>query len=482
MKIKLSILVIALIFTKIEVALCVPSALSKLKNEVKDLNLSGLQNGNEIYSKSKNLGFGNQAVSARYRAEESNSGYLMHDETDMHTKTYAPLEPYGRLSKDKMEEALYTGNALRNRVQEGINSDFVSWLIMLGLQEPTIKQGAMDGLHFGDTKAVEVKLDRANELIFRNNQPGFAADVYREMDRCVATQTMGEHAASQTGSFFYGGPAKLGDIDAAKAHCESFVSTIKMLAARNSVGTNGCEWQSLVLWGHLSPEIATRNRAQFGDDELCAETPESTSGGKYITYELRHVAPAFSSMQLWIEEYQNSLVDFQEIIQKATDDKTTKNLTDIELAKIAIRPGLKPNQALIDSILVGQDPIRELPELVKWWAMEKAHAWLDITCDEARNNLEEANSSLATPTELRRAKKRWGAICQPLEQLKLEMQDIAKNEEVFANILSEGSKARQAHANSWIGAASRPQGRDPSQNSLISIGGVSPETGLNNPS
>jgi len=463
-----------------ESAKALPYELMPLEQEMKDITISELEQSSS-YSKGSTVGTQNRAISPRLRPTESASGYLQHDETDFKSETYLPFEYFGRINKDKVEEGYLNSIAtLQGRTENALNSAGGTWYQMLMFQEPTLAVSGAALLNISSSKIAEYQRDRANEITFNAARPEIAKEIMDDYEHCMASNITGSTASSLIGGYLFGGGGFGGSVEMAREICESQVSTIQFLAARGAMGMNGCEWLSIVMWGHLSMEIPFRMRAQFGDDEICPAVHETSPGGQYIAYQFSAVPPSFSTRQVWYEEYSKSVLDLQYILEQASTDNGGYLLTPYDLATINIRPGLKATQALVSAIEQGFDPLRDRPELVNWWAKEKANALIDTTCSEARIAVDESASSQATERERRRWKDRVNAVCSTLSELKKEMAEITKNQVVFEKILTEGDKAAKKFSQSALAQArSNKQRGSGSRGTWALDGGMSPKNGAN---
>jgi len=467
----LSILIIAID------SVAVPLELQLLKSEMNDMNLAGIQNDGLYYAKGNDLGIRNRPVTPRLRETESFTSYLNHDETDFHSETKIPLEFFSRLSKSKMEGAFYEKPEAKERIESALNSSYGSWYQMLMFQEPTLAQAGMNITNSWDTQLAAYQRDRTNEISQRRNLPEIAREVFDELERCVAEKTTGTTLGLPLGGLPLGGLlGDAGDYESAREYCESQISIIQFLAARNAIGSDNCEWSSLVMFGFMSPEVTLRMRAQFGDDELCPDASTSGTGGTLVSYKLKTIAPSFSTRQLWWDEYETAIYDLEDIMQQVRLENSGYKLSAADLARINIRPGVKISQALVTANVDGFDPLREQKELVHWWAAEKANAFIDFSCTEAMSALRDAASSSATPTEHARWKKRVDAVCGIRQEIATEMANVVGDEKVFSKIISAGSSATRRAAQNTVAQArdNQTRGRLGSQGTWA-FGGMDPD-------
>lgn len=458
---RIIVCIAALSICHTETARAVPSELSLLKSEMMDMNLAGIEQDGIHFARGNDLGTRNRGTSPRLRETESTTNYLEHDETDFKSETKLPLEYFSLLSKKDMEAGYLSSETPKERLEGGLNSDYGSWYQMLMFQEPTLAQGGMNIANMFDVALASYQRDRSNEISHRRNLPRMAREVFDEIDKCIA-----EEMSGGIGGVFGSGR----DLDEVRKECESELSLATFLAARGALGTNNCEWGSLVMFGHLSIEVPVRMRAMFGDDEIC---PDILSGGSLPTYALNVIPPSFSTRQLWYEEYETSVIELQDILDRAEVENGGYKLTAADLAQINIRPSIKTSQALITAIEDSMDPLREKPELIHWWASEKANAFVDFACTEASSALREAASSPASPTEHRRWKKKVDSVCGVRKEIGEEMSRVAQNESVLSRILTEGDKATRRQASAVVAQSNdkKVRGGPASQVSKWNFGG-----------
>lgn len=442
-------------------ACSVPTELSLLKAEMMDMNLAGIEQDGIHFARGNDLGTRNRGVTPRLRETESTTSFLSHDETDFKSETKLPLEYFSLLSKKDMESNYLSSNSPKERLEGGLNSDYGSWYQMLMFQEPTIAQGGMNIANMFDVALASYQRDRSNEISHRRNLPRVAREVFDQIDACIA-----EGMSGGIGGFFGTGT----DLDTVRKDCESQISLATYLSARGAVGTNNCEWGSLVMFGHLSIEVPVRMRAMFGDDEIC---PDVLTSGSLPTYALNVTPPSFSARQLWYDEYETAILDLQVILDRAAVENGGYRLTSADLAQINIRPSIKISQALITAIEDGLDPLREKREVVHWWASEKANALIDFACTEAESALREAASSPASSTEHKRWRRKVDSVCGVRKEIAEEMARVAQSETVLARILVQGDNATRKQARAVLAQANdkKVRGGPASQVSKWNFGG-----------
>jgi|GEM_PF-2992527 len=420
--------------------------LESFRNEMTGMMESGLNQDGLEYQAGGNLGVRYRATNPRLREDQGLgfpsiplSNYLNYDEEAFESSTEMPLDYMGSLNKSTLEMGYLNSGAPVDRINSSLNSAFGSYYQTLMFQEPTIAQAGMNIKTMWDTTLASYQADRANELLHRQTMPKIARQVIDDIDRCVADGVSG--LGGLGGS----------DLDSVKQQCQSQMSLQSYLNARNAqmISTNGmCEWSSIVMFGHLGVDIPMRMRAVFGDDELCANP--INIGSPISSFSLYVVPPEVSMRRAWWEEYERSITDVEQILDRASDENGGYQLIPSDLLRLSIRPSVKVSQALVTAIEDGVDPLKEKKELVHWWASEKANALFDFVCSEAEIHLKEAAASPATPTEHARWRKKVEAVCGVREEVKKEMALATHHEEIFAKILAKGDRATSRAANATV--------------------------------
>ncbi|MCB9030755.1 MAG: hypothetical protein H6619_06855 [Deltaproteobacteria bacterium] len=428
-----------------------PPELEPLRDERDDQIREGLNKEGIVHYRS--LGQGTHPViNPRYRDTEPGSGYLSHDETDLTSTTVMPYESFTRLNKAAIAAGYLDNGTTWNTFTDRFGLAVGSSLQLLMLQDPTLAATGMNLHRLQADKIASFQRDRQIELTHRNGLPNRNPEAEADLDRCVALNTMGISGDSITGGFSYGTGATPGDYQSAVAYCRAQINTLKYLASRDAIGVDGCDWSSLAMFGY-SGEVALRMRAQFGDISLCPVAHETNSYGTYSTYERVIVPPSFSTREVWWDEYQDTLAKVDSVIKKQPTDGGAYNLSTDDILAISIGPNAKADQELIAAIEDGYDPTKFRPEVVNWWAMEKASALVDLTCSEAEIALREAGASIASAMEKQNWRERVDAVCGARQEVIEQMKITEKQRMVFDNIVKTGEKARFRFSESHLAAA-----------------------------